>query len=585
MTPAPVHRLAAHLWCLVLAALATIRLWAAAPVGPTIQLPEFKVTDTALLAEEKPWRYGAFGNFEFLSQTSDAVTAKLAGNLIHFSDLIDRIYSGVHNLREPRLRIMLCAERPVFESFVPARVRKEFGAANVNRLFFEDQDGPRVVLYLGPLEHAETYAVDLGRAYLAARLRGAFPRLPGWYIEGISRIYAAAQIREMSKHETIAVGMLDDRKPGDPADGTGALPDPEKGLSNETEQVLQGDVLALSLKQAMANGSVALPVDPDAQVLSFMKYFSDAVRPYPPLPAMFTAAPTLSYVYWAQSCGLFVHFCLFGEFYAKREDQLFNFIVSAAKAPSGDGAAEFQTAFHASYDKVGEELGFYSRSVSYRVKKYSFPKAFEPTVEFREATDGEIADLKAGALADAGQSELAEAALLSAYDRARSAGRLDLRLIAAVGIWDADHGHREQADPLIDLDVEKKYPAPRLYVDVARRRLEHLGPGRLLTVAETADCLEPLGTARALHAADAAVYRTMATIWVKSAGLPAADDLKVLTEGLKEYPADVDLAYASAQVFLRAGAEDLAKAVIQRETATGDAEIRARFATLQAPAK
>jgi hypothetical protein len=306
------------------------------------------------------------------------------------------------------------------------------------------------------------------------------------------------------------------------------------------------------------------------------------VRPYPPLPVVFAAAPTLSYVNWAQSCGLFVHFCLFGEFYAKREDQLFNFIVSSSKAPPGDGAAEFQSAFHASYDKVGEEVGFYSRSVSYRVKKYSFPKGLEPTVEFREATDGEAADLKAEALACAGRPELAEAALLSAYNRARAAGRLDLRLIAAVGIWDADHGHREQADTLIALDVEKKYPEPRLYVDVARRRLEHLKPGRPLTVAETADCLEPLNIARGLHAADAVVYIMMATIWMKSAELPTTDDLKTLTEGLKEYPADVDLAYAATQVFLRAGADALAKEVIQRETASGDAETRARFAALQA---
>ncbi len=584
MTTPSAPRPAARYWCLLLAALTAVRLFAAAPVGPTVKLPAFTVTDTALLADEKPWRYSAVRNFEFLSQTSDAVTEKLAGVLIHFSDLIDRIYSGVHNLREPRMRVMLCTERSVFESFIPARVRTEFGAANVNRLFFEDQDGARVVLYLGPLEHAETYAVDLSRAYLAARLRGAYPRLPGWYIEGISRIYAAAQIREMSKHETIAVGMLDDRKPGDPADGTGTLPDPEKGLSNETEQVLQGDVLALSLKQAMANGTGSMPVNPDEQMLTFLKYFSDTVRPYPPLVDVFAEAPSLSYVKWTQSCGLFVHFCLFGEFYAKREDALFNFIVSSSKGPAGNEATEFQAAFNAPLAKVEDEVGFYSRSLSYRVKKYSFPKTPELRIEFSDATDGEIADLKAGAWACAGLPELTEAMLASASTRAKAAGQSDLRLTAVVGLWDASHGRTEQADTLIAAAVAKKYPDARLYVNVAQRRLDRLGTGRPLTAAETADGLEPLQIARGLGVVDAEVYGVMAKIWTRSAAAPSADDLKTLTEGLQAYPADVDLAYAATQVFLRTGADAQADAVIQREIANGDTETRARFAALRTPA-
>ena len=59
-----------------------------------------------------------------------------------------------------------------------------------------------MVLYLGPLEHAETYAWWISAAPTwRPGCCGAFPRLPGWYIEGISRwIYAAAQIRDMTKH-------------------------------------------------------------------------------------------------------------------------------------------------------------------------------------------------------------------------------------------------------------------------------------------------------------------------------------------------------------------------------------------------
>jgi hypothetical protein len=111
--------------------------------------------------------------------------------------------------------------------------------------------------------------------------------------------------------------------------------------------------------------------------------------------------------------------------------------------------------------------------------------------------------------------------------------------------------------------------------------LERCGAGRPLTAAETADCLEPLETAHGLGAADAEVYGLMATIWLKSAELPARADLMSLMEGIKEYPADGDLAYGTTLVFLRAGAVPTAKAIIRHELASGDAGTRMRFATLQ----
>jgi hypothetical protein len=588
---------------IALAGLAAGRLVAADPVvGPLVHLPNFTVKGQALPADEKPWSYTAFGGYEILSQASDAVTGKLADHLVRFSDLIERIYPGVQGLPEPRIRIILCAERPVFESFIPAKVGAEFGAGNVNRLFFDEAGGPRIVLYAGPLEHVGTYEVDLCRAYLAARLRGAFPRLPEWYIEGASRIYAAAQLTEWSKNETIIVGKLDNHQPlldtasvatmtsgSDPsagitiavAAGSGTVADPARTLSNDVAKVLQGDVLATPLKQSAGDLTTA-PPDPDGAALTFMKYFSDSSRPYPPLADVFAEAPTMKYLDWTQSCGLFVHFCLFNQS-PRRQKELYDFIVSSSRQPSGDGSEEFQSAFKASYGDMGKTMGWYSVDALYVTKRYSLPKptALEAAIAPQPATGAEIADIKAAAYACTGYPERAEEALVTAYHREKAAGHFDPRLITALGIWDADHERGEEADALLAMGMAGKYPEPKLYTALARRRLERHGDKRPLTGAETADCLEPLATARAVGAADAQVYDLAATIWVKSAEPPPTADLQVLMNSVKEYPADGDLAYDVTLAFLRAGKVLPAKAIVQHEIAVGDPETRMRFAALE----
>ena len=142
------------------------------------------------------------------------------------------------------------------------------------------------------------------------------------------------------------------------------------------------------------------------------------------------------------------------------ENEIFKFHRQLTRRrPPEMGRRNSSAAFNASYDKVGDEVGFYSRSLSYRVKKYSFPKTLEPSIDVTGSPrTGKSQTSRRRRWPVPAIRAPPEAVLVRAYDRAKAAERLDLRLTDALGIWEAAHGHREKAAPWSTRPRQKNIP-------------------------------------------------------------------------------------------------------------------------------
>jgi hypothetical protein len=410
------------------------------PASPIIHLPQYTVKGAPVLPDKEAWRYLSIPGYEIISQATDARSAELAASLLRFQQVTARTFPAIRRTRPPTGRLILCTSRWEFEQFIPAAVRREIDPALVDRLFLTGTQPETAVLYLGNLTGGGDFAVDLANDYLRRRLATAQPPLPPWYIEGIARIFAAAGVTDWRSHETIAVGKLDDRPPPQASvpSSDGAMNvspvdrvDSAQKITTDVATIVRGDLLALA---AAPPGAPVDPAaaNPDFYGLSFRRYFLESNRPPPSLAALFAGPPAIGYADWSQGCCLFVHYCLFGQRgkYTHALEAYFDHLT-----PGADPAVAFRAAFGKSFADMDRLLAYSLGASSYQVMQFKVPAAAagRASAALREATDGEIADLKAGAEGNAGFPERAMNELMAGYRRERAAGPIEPRLAAALG--------------------------------------------------------------------------------------------------------------------------------------------------------
>jgi len=557
--------------------------------SPIVVLPQYTVTDTPILPDRETWRYLSIPGYEIIAQTSDTATALLAKDILEFGEIIQKVCPATVNTRLEPSRLILCTQRATFESFIPSSVRAELPLEQVTRLFLGDDTHPVIVLYFDAKTGGDGYDVELARAYVANRLHTQFPPLPGWYIEGISRLYAAAEITPRGKQLVVVVGRLDARPPPrlPPTDASGLSSEdftPQasgKVLTTDVARVVQGDILGGVVRQASALGATT-PVDPDEHLVGFRKYFIDNSKHVPPLAALFAGPTATNFEDWSQGCGFFLHYCLFSSEKRTLFPAMQKFFKTMPTAADADPAAAFQAAFKRSYREIESNMGFYVVENHYQATKYLFPNDPPSLPPVREATDAEMSDIKAGAYLAAGYKGQAYAELIAAYKREKTSGDIEPRLLAALGVWEAAHGQPGRAAPLLAAAAATRYPEPEMYVAIARQRLEQIGSGRPLTADETLNCLEPLASARAMEKPDPGIYYLGAEILTRTSVGPPATDSAILAEGIRNFPGDSTLNYDAALAYLHLGQAKYAKVIIERELAYGDSATRASFGKLLA---
>ena len=420
--------------------------------SPFVLLPRYIVHGEPILPDRESWRYVSIPGYEILSQATDARTSEVAASLLRFASVMERILPALHRTRAQNTWLLLCTDRREFETFVPAAVRAEFELAGVDRLFLPGPGREVVVLYLGRLSGAGNFEVDLTNDYLQRRLATARPPPPPWYAEGIARIFAAADVTNWRSHETIAVGKLDDRpRPNnvvETSDGSVSVNpvvtvDQAKAVSTGVARILRGDLLAAAATDPSATPDPAA-ANPDFNGLSFKRYFSESTRPVPPLSALFSGPPQTGYADWSQGCCLFVHYCLFGQG-EKYFPEMERFLDSLGRG--ANPVAAFQAVFGKSCPEMDRILGYYLGSSNYQVKLFRLPPPGHGSgaPAMRDATDGEVAILKAGAYVNSGFFQLAWGELIAATRREKAAGSIEPRLRAAIAAGGGGQAELKQA--------------------------------------------------------------------------------------------------------------------------------------------
>ena len=530
-----------------------------APAGEVVRLPAFAVTETQLVTPPEPWRHGELGEFEVLSNATDTATARYAEKLVRFQAVFRELFPVVKTLPAVPVRVILCGAGDKFAALTPPALRTGATTASASA-FAGDADQAVIVIDLqaqdldlpqpgqlgavipgvdptadsanipGGADAAATgtgngVAVNherlLYRTYVLATLARLDPRPPAWFAEGLAQLYSRLDID---------------------ADGYrfASFNDVFSGFFQQRQMLPLAELFAAGYDSP------------------------EALRPI-------NGA-------WPAESLAFVHFCLYGE-KGRYRKELFEWVAQFRTQPPDE--KRFREIFRMGYGTMLTNLRSYVDAGTYTGTDAPMPQPVTvPALTLRDATDAEVGRIKGDALRLAGRLPDARRELAAPLQRKHA----DARLYAALGSLARADNETVAARHYFTEAVNGKVDQSGPYLYLAELRLGELtAPGAApLTDAQVAELLRLLAAARQQAPARAAVYHTIAELWLHSATAPKADYLLVLNEGVRKFPGDADLIAAAARAKARAGipAEAASLVALGLRLAHDDAT-RARFEKLR----
>jgi hypothetical protein len=516
------------------------------------------------------WRHAEGPGFEVLSCCDDAVTVGFMSRTLEQQALLGELVPRAlqRQTLAPTVVILLsdsfagtmsaemAAEmrRNAARTAGSGQARGEIHGLPQLRLSESDSDmsyfilsdhGARRVARAGPGGGEEVSPESLEQDYEGLRLAPEFvthlmvgrtPPLPLWYIAGMTRLFRSS---ELSDREI-------------------ELAPAEWGSTGEADR-LRADAHAPRWLLSMAEVFVG-------------------DRPLPPDPAENPAYRQL----WFDQSALFVRWALDGADPARRAALA---RWAAAEGPDRQSEAYFRTCFGLGWSDVRDRLSDYlpvavRRPLSWRPSA----RPVVPPIDLRAATSAEIRRIK-------GEWERREVAFvrdrhpefLSHYiERARTtltraweAGDRDPRLLASLGLLDAEIGDTAGARNFLGAAVEAHVVRPRVEAELARVRLadpwERVGPAGgpdrramggsgaapqakpFLRPGDAAGIIAPLLLARAELPPQLETYFLLSEVVRLSPGDPPPELRAALREGVRFFPDTRGLALAAAVWEARAG--------------------------------
>jgi hypothetical protein len=544
----------------------------AADEPPPVALPPFLVEEAH---KGPPWRYATTPGYEILSRCGDAVTRRVVATHQRLHQLLAEVLPPALQFQctQPRTLILYDEElQPAASREVIARLLRQdalaptddFPASSGGRGGFRPVGPARRMSFLPNLrlwdrdamgvfmivrrDDFDADRLSLTPDYISFLVKNRVPSLPAWFTAGFLTLYG--QMHNEGERLTL----------------------------DEFEWISPGHTAALK-----KDPKTAPPVPPLADFFALR-------LPEPGEPPAFEPLKA-----WAAQAALFVRWGLESDGGAHRA-ALFKFAERAAVR--GTNAELFAECLGFDLAAAHEKLTAYLPTAVRRTAVFRIPRdAPKPApIALRAASDTEIARLKGDwerlevpyvkkiepRLADK-YLEQARRTFRRAYDR----GDRDPRLLAVMGLCEADAGDEAAARELLEAAAALGSLRPRANHELARLRLaaaraEPGGPGALLDINQVADILRPLFAARADEPPLPEVYELIADVWAVSATKATRGHLGVLDEGVRLFPRRAPLALRAAEVNLRHGypAEAAALAGIAEKIAT-DAADRARLAELR----
>jgi hypothetical protein len=547
-----------------------VSLASSAEERPVVALPPFLVEEAT---KGPPWRYAEAMGYEILSRCDDRMTRRVIEShhalhqlLVHILPESLQVKMSVPRAlilydqelqpaasQEVIAKLLRSTPEPAAEDALtlpggrgfrlPASTRRYSFLPNL-RLW--DRDGMAIFMIVRR-DDFDAERLSLTHDYVSFMVKSRLPALPPWFIYGFLALY-----------QDIKYGG--DRLTAEPMDWISPLH-------------------TAALKK---DPKTAPPLRPLAEFFRGELPPSDTHGTYAPIEA------------WRAQAVLFVRWGLDPAGGARRAAFL-KFVERSAV--EGSGEPVFRECLELDFATAETQMVAYlptavRRSVQYR------PERLEklPTFVLREASDGQIARLKGdwerleipyvrtlSAELAPKYIEQARRTLKRGYDR----GERDPRLLASLGLCEADAGNEAGAREYLEAAAVIGPIRPRGNYELARLRLAEFraapaGEGGRLSVHQAAEVLKPLFAARAAAPPLPEVYELIGDVWAGVATTPTRGHLGVLHEGVRLFPRRPALVLRAAELFLTHGYREEAAALteIAARVAT-DAPERERVAVLQ----
>ena len=479
-------------------------------VEMSVQLPPFIIEVT----KGTPWRYGRIPEFEILSRCNEGTTDRLVEAYHRANQLLCTVLPKRYQLAldvPPTLifydaKFWSAAEKEaaaaLFRGQTILTSNPLAGVADVSvasRGFFDN-------LMLSDADVIATFTVVSGRAidleetyltpeYVRSLLLSRHPALPKWLVAGFLRLYVRLKYQE----DTIGL---------------------------EARRWQFGYRPVLTTRNAT----------PEELLPSLAGFFSEeALRE--------GSGPKI----WIDQAELFVAWGI-NPAVPERVAAFWRFVELSRTEPPTE--TSFQACFGFGYAEAARQMVAYA--VSSRRVEWPFPpeNARLPGFRTRVATEGEIARIKGdwerlevryvrkhAPDLESAYADLTRRTLRKAYDQ----GDRDPRLLAVLGLLEADAGNKTEARDSLEAAVKQSVVRPRAYYELARLRYDALfgrstrDDGKL-TPEQARSILEPLLAGSRQAPPLSAVYELMSHVAFNSTEPPSAEILAALAEGEQFFP-------------------------------------------------
>lgn len=555
-----------------------------APAGPVIELPPMIVEASPT---GPPWLYAKTGSSEFLSRCSTATTREFIETSERLAQLLEVLVPAAFLVKMDVPTVTILDQTPSRQSNNDAvlqdmmkkvpDVRRSAGVTEVDRLQqmtdsmrgggtmadpmrdrtgstrvhflpnlrIEDRDMTALFAYLDDANF-DGSRLTLSADHVRFLLQRRTPMLPPWLIEGITAIYAQANLA------------------GDPI-----VLRPLEWLSVAETRALAGDPdrprALLSMTDLFAAGAWQGTTEDEWRL------------------GMWRAQATL-FVRWAldpRNAGARGAFWKFAD----------------RAGATGESEAIFEACFGFGYSEMRDRLSDYlplAAKEPVRLPRGQLPRI--PRAEVVKATPAQIVRLR-------GEWERIEIPYVkvrhpeftSRYadqarrtlGRAAERGESDPLIAAALGLCEVDAGSDAAARPFLETAVNGKVLRPRVYHELARLRFLELTAGqpaaRRYSEAEMSPVIVLLRTGIRQAPPLPESYALLADVWLRCSSPPPAEDFAVLARGADLFSWHPLLSHRIALLQISRGKPAEATRLLAKAMKrTTDPAIRTRLGELQA---
>lgn len=554
-----------------------------------VELPPLIVEDAKIPPR---WRYAALPGMEFLACCDDDLTLQLMESVQRMMQQLDQFVPPQLRLRvDAPVSYVLFDEKSKLQgaSEIVAGIDREralkqttnvqnqasireMTVRQIPNFRFWDRD-KLSVFFVMKEDLMGSGALTLTPGYVRTVLEQRTPALPRWFIEGMMLLYETAKL----EGPEIKWRMLTNpsRNPGvrDPSVVLG----PAIWISPEETRLIRKKAEGWPPRLLELPEIFNSPPPPNPEVKpmtsareveaerreGFIK--NDGVVVLAPL--VVNGGPQFSdeerrrhYLLWRSQSALFLRWAMDRD-EPERRAALWRFIEQASAR--NVTAADFEAAFRLSYSEATTALLEYlPRAIEVRsAVVLRFPEVTPmPDVELREPTTAELARIKGDlerlevVLLKEAHPEVAahyEAQARRTLRRAYDKGVRDPELLAVMGLCECDAGKDAAARPYLEAATKAGVVRPRAYYELARityNALRAWDAEAKFSSKQTAELLQLLFTARTQSPPLPEVYQLIASVWRCSEVTPQRAHIGVLDEGVRTFPSNLGLVYATAKL-------------------------------------